>query len=614
MLLAPSGVRALMRHFCARHIVTMRRGSSDRKSAESTTELLGRGTMEARNKKIEDWFAMVKQGQVVLPRFQRHEAWRHNQVVGLLENVLRDPPLPVGALLTLEVGDEELFFSRPIVGAPNPQSKPTMHLLDGQQRMTALWRSLTGDYRRDGIDVFISLKVFDPDEENDTDLDETVDAPRVEAIKRWDRKGVLQPEWANSPVSALKQGYLPAVILCPGSVGEAALSDWKKAIQDAELLTFEMVERLGTLRQRVAKYDIPFLSLGSKTGRGTALDVFIKMNTSASPLKDFDIVVAQLESATGDSLHDMVEELVESVPAARDYGRIEDVILSVAALLMDRPPLKKTYLDTAYGSEFASVWSRLKHGFKYGIEFLRAEAILNEQCLPSEVAVYLVCALWADVREHDFDKGGNARSLIRKALWRASFTSRYGKTSATRAYADYRVLRDMIAGKETSLCDLFDETYYPLPAKEEMILAGWPGRKDRLPRAMLASSLRRGGLDFADGAPVTPDNFHSREFHHLYPVGVLSGDRADEWVNRALNCALITWTTNRKVGAQTPSEYISKRAKAASLGEEAVRQRLESHLVPYDALVADDYGAFLEARAERMYADMLVLCQGGLPL
>ncbi len=567
--------------------------------------------MEARNKKIEDWFAMVKQGQVVLPRFQRHEAWRHAQVVGLLENILRDPPLPIGALLTLEVGDQELFHSRPIVGAPTPQSKPAMHLLDGQQRMTALWRSLIGDYRRDGIEVFISLKAREDDEEDNHT--ETADTPKVEAIKRWERKGVMQPVWANDPVSMLKEGYLPATILCPGSTGEEALNNWKKAIEEGQLLTFDLVDRLVTLRQRVAKYDVPFLSLNSKTGRDTALDVFIKMNTSATPLKDFDIVVAQLESATGDSLHDMVEELVESVPAARDYGRIEDMILSVAALLMDRPPLKKTYLDTAYGNDFASVWTRLKHGFKHGIAFLRSESILNEQCLPSEVAVYLTCALWADVPEHAFDDGGNARALIRKALWRGCYTNRYGKTSATRAYADYRVLRDMIAGKETGPCELFDETYFPLPAPEEMLLAGWPGRKDRLPRAMLATGLRRGGLDFADGASITPDNFHSREYHHLYPVGVLSGDRADERVNRALNCALITWTTNRKVGAQTPSSYISKRAAAASLGEEAVRHRLESHLIPYDALIADDYEAFLTARADRIHADMMKLCQGGVP-
>ncbi|WP_296721994.1 DUF262 domain-containing protein [Erythrobacter sp.] len=568
--------------------------------------------MEARNKKIDDWFAMIKQGQLVLPRFQRHEAWRQAQVVGSLENILRDPPLPIGALLTLEVGDKELFHSRPIVGAPETGGKVMLHLLDGQQRMTALWRSLTGDYRRDGIDVVVKLIPDEEDGEGALD-DEAIDAPKVEILKRWDRKGVLQPVWANDPVTMFEEGYMPVALLCPGAQGEASLEAWEDALDDAKLLTKALTKRVSALRQRVSSYNIPFLSLSSTTGRDTALDVFIKMNTSATPLKDFDIVVAQLESATGDSLHDMVEDLVASVPAARDFGRIEDIILSVAALLMERPPLKKTYLDTSYGDEFGSVWDRLKHGFKHGIAFLRSEAILNEQCLPTEVAVYLTCALWADVPEHGFDNGGNARTLIRKALWRACYTNRYGKTSATRAYADYRILRDMVAGKADPGCELFDEVFNPLPAKEEMVLAGWPGRRDRLPRALLATGLRRSALDFADGASITPDNFHGREFHHLYPVGVLSGDRADEKVNRALNCALISWTTNRKVGAQTPSHYIANRAAKASLGENVVRQRLESHLIPYDALIGDEYDGFLMARAELMHADMINLCDGASP-
>ena len=153
--------------------------------------------MEARNKKIEDWFAMIKQGQMVLPRFQRHEAWRHAQLVRLFENILREPPLPIGALLTLEVGDKELFHSRPIVDAPEVDTKPSMQLLDGQQRMTALWRALTCDY--DDLDVFIRVRP-DESEHSETDIepDDDVDAPAVEAIKRWDRKGVSQPVWTST--------------------------------------------------------------------------------------------------------------------------------------------------------------------------------------------------------------------------------------------------------------------------------------------------------------------------------------------------------------------------------------------------------------------------------
>lgn len=569
--------------------------------------------MEARNKKIEDWFAMIKQGQMVLPRFQRHEAWKQSQIIGLFENIMRDPPLPIGALLTLEVGDEELFYSRPIVGAPEIDTKPSMHLLDGQQRMTALWRSLMCDY--DDLEVFVRIR---PDSDLDdgdqgSNSDEDVDAPTVEAVKRWDRKGVRQPVWADDAVETIERGLIPATILCPGSKGEEARDLWRKALQKAERIDLDLNDRVTVLRQRVAKYDIPFLSLDAKTGRDTALDVFIRMNTSATPLKDFDIVVAQLEGATGDSLHDMVEELLEEVPASREYGKVEDIILAVAALLMKRAPLKKTYLDPSFGNEFSNVWDRLKFGFKHGIEFLRSEAIFNEKSLPGDAVVYLACALWADVPEHNFDEGGNARTLIRKTIWRAAFTDRYGKTSATRTFADYKVLRKLVAGKKNKRCELFDTTLYPLPEIGELMIAGWPGRKDRLPRAILATGLRRGGLDFADGAAISADRFHSREYHHLYPVGVLGGDRKDEKVNRALNCALITWTTNRRVGAKTPSEYVRQRAEKASLGEKVVRQRLESHLIPYDVLIADDYDSLLEKRAELVHTDMLKLCEGASP-
>ena len=36
-------------------------------------------------------------------------------------------------------------------------------------------------------------------------------------------------------------------------------------------------------------------------------------------------------------------------------------------------------------------------------------------------------------------------------------------------------------------------------------------------------------------------------------------------------------------------------------------------LVPYDALVADDYETFLLARAKRVHSDMLMLCEGAIP-
>ncbi len=557
--------------------------------------------MEARNKRIEDWFSMIKQAQAVLPRFQRREAWKTAQIIGLLENVLRKPSLPIGVLLTLEVGATELFHSRPLVGAPEPDGLPQLHVLDGQQRLTALWRSLNGNY--ENLNFYVALEV-----ESEDDSDATTHA--VSAVKRWDRKGVMQPVWANRPIDVLERGLIPVTILCPGSEGEAKYKAWKNAIKDEGELEDEVIEQVAALRQQVANYQIPFLSLDAKTGRETALDVFIKLNTSATPLKDFDIVVAQLESATGESLHELVDELVAATPALAAYGNKEDLILSVAALLMERPPLKKTYLDKSFGDDFKDVWERLKRGMQHGTEFLRVEGVLNEKCVPSDAALYLTLALWADVPLNGGDVSGNARSLIRKAFWRGSFTDRYGKTSATRAYADYKILKKHVAGDDDENCDLFAA---PLPEVDELHDAGWPGRKDRLARAILSVSLRRGALDFADGSPITNKDFGNREYHHLYPYGYLERERGDDYVNCALNCSLISWTTNRRVGAKSPSKYINERAEAASLGEKVVKNRLQSQLIPYDALISDDYDDFLKKRAALIHADMIALCEGAIP-
>ncbi|HZD24728.1 MAG TPA: hypothetical protein VE631_00585, partial [Alphaproteobacteria bacterium] len=58
---------------------------------------------------------------------------------------------------------------------------------------------------------------------------------------------------------------------------------------------------------------------------------------------------------------------------------------------------------------------------------------------------------------------------------------------------------------------------------------------------------------------------------------------------------------------------IDARAEAANLGEVEVRQRLRSHLIPYEELIAGDYDAFLQARATLVDLHMKALCEGRTP-
>ncbi len=549
-------------------------------------------------KSVEGWFNMIRQGHITLPRFQRDEAWKRQQIEGVLENMLREQQLPIGALLTMEVGDEELFISRHVSSAPKvANSKPKVNLLDGQQRITAIWRALNDTY--EDFSVFVSL--------------ENIDKPSVDIVRKSVRKNSETrslPSSVGNPVNALARRKVPAKVLLPGVEGEQFKDKWiREATQGDPEKMIEILNQISNLRGRVAKYHIPYIELPVSVGKETALDIFIKMNVSSSLLKDFDIVVAQLESSTSRSLHDMIAELKGSVPAVKKFGNVEDLALSVGALLNDRPPLKSTYLDKSFGEELDRVWDSVVNGVERGVKFLQSEMMFNEKLIPTEVITNLTCALWAVLPIFGTDEEAVARKIIRKAVWRASFTDRYGRVTS-KAFQDFKSIKKILQNPSSQeVPQLFDDISYPLPTEEDLVRSGWPNRRDRLGRAILATSLRDGGLDFASDEKASAENIGDREYHHIFPRALIE-DQFPTEAHSALNCALISWRTNRKISAKSPAEYITERAKHANISMIEVKRRLESHLIPFDELMEGDFQAFLKARAKIIHERMTKLAEG----
>lgn len=553
--------------------------------------------MEARNRSLPDWFTRLRTGQLVLPRFQRFEAWTHLQITNLLNTVLQG--LPCGALLTLEVAGDEPFVSRPVPGPVEGGERITEHLLDGQQRLTALWRSLNDDYENRAY-----LIQLGPDED-------TGEPFTAVSHSRYQRNGTPYPLWLHNPSDLWQRGLVPVSLLRPGGEDADNSREWAKTAASGTDVMIDIIQKVNGLKSKFASYNIPFLSLPNTTDREIALDVFIKMNTSASPLTDYDIVVAQVEAATEIGMHDLVDMLNEKALNLSSYGKPADVMLAIGALLQDRTPTKSSYLSADFPARLIDDWEKIENGAERMVKFLEEERIFDERRLPSDVLLHSLGALWAQSAEY-LDAEGEARNLLRKFLWRSIFTERYDRTSATRTLADYRELRDLLAGDSSKSPPIFDEAQYPLPNAEVLKTAGWPTRKDRLARGIMALSLRPGGLDFADGSPVTREHLTQREYHHLFPKGWLATSGIDEQkANIAINCALVTWKTNRNLAAKAPSDYISERAASSTLGGEEVRRRVASHYVPYEELMSNDYEAFCEVRAKQLHELMVQLCEGG---
>lgn len=562
---------------------------------------MAQGSVQAQNRTIAEWFQLVHSGALKLPRFQRHEAWDRATVVSLLETVLRG--LPAGAALVLNVGEPEPFVSRHLVTAPDVDGRVTEHLLDGQQRLTALWRSLYGTY--DDLTLFVT---WEPDPDH-----EYVETVEVVSQPRWMRNGRRYPLWCDDPVDVFERGYVPVTLLAPDAHDRA--SDWIQAASADPSEVIKWINRLAALRQQVAAYNIPYLYLPQSTPKDVALDVFVKMNTSNIRLTPFDIVVAQVEAAAGASMHEILEGIGSYVPSAAAYGDLGTLLLDIACLHAGRTASKANYLRLDY-EKLPEQWKQMIEPLRFMVSLLEEERVYDEARLPSSPVLPVLAALAKEVPPVG-DAHGNARRLLRYYLWRAFLTRRYESTTGTRSFQDYTALRDALrsgAPLAEVRAPIFDETAYPLPTAEQLLTARWPKTRDLLARGVLALSLREGAHDIADDTPVTRDSVTRREYHHLFPDSTLvkRAKYEEDESFRALNCALVTWQTNRRVSNLSPLQYLKDRVDAAHLGEAEIAARLESHLVPWGTIknsgpypdgcdpqvIRDDYESFLRERAE----------------
>jgi len=577
--------------------------------------------MHAYDRFLPEWFNHIRSRQITLPRFQRPEVWGPGEVSGLLTNVLRG--LPSGATLILQVGDEEKFESRTMIDAPESSEKVTEQLLDGQQRLTALWRSLHDKYPDRSY-----LIGFEDDPGN-----VSLKLPYVYGQARWIKNGTRYPMWVDDPQECWNRGYIPIALLRPEDM-EEIIDQWVEeaisiSVTDKHQAYKVLKKIINELRIKIREFNLPYLSLPFNTPKEVALDVFIKMNTSSVRLSTYDVVVALVEEETGKSLQEHVDSLNTKVPRASEYADLPNLVLDVVALLQNRIPSQAGYKGLDY-KKMLTDWDIIVKGIEGMVNFLEEQSIFDAQRLPSYTAIPIIAALWGYLPTQS-DKQGNARILLHKFLWRAFLTSRYEQSSTSNALQDYRGLRKILCeGATENVVPILNQELYPLPTKELLLQADWPKRKSILGRGLLALQIKCGAHDIADGKPATLANIKSkeqpREYHHLFPVATLEDAKIpNNQIFSALNCALVTWRTNRAISDKDPITYLKERADNCALGEEELKRRLRTHLIPHAQLavgysgmsdderrarVKDDYFTFRLARAEVLEKAAQIACEG----
>ena len=564
------------------------------------------------------WLTKIRNGTISLPRFQRGITWKDSHMIDLLTALLQRRPVGVLLILELDPRNEAPFNPHRLRNAPPLELDSCTELvLDGQQRLTALWRVLTNVFYSDNPPAGSKRSFFAKIKNNGAELE----FDEVLCIRSTASSG---RETLEKPEVAWEKKLIPIHLLGEESTTSVNdIEDWCDTATRQDARASRKLERkLKKLSISLMSRDISYYALPSDTSRETAINVFIKSNESSVKISRFDIAVATIEREKQKPLRELIENIELSTDRlARFFGDDEDarvstigeLVLKISCLIADCAPTDKYYISEKVIGVVTSKWDDIVRGLNWTLKFFEEEKIWDAKRLPSVVPLRVIPALYQKrPDDNEPDAQGSFDSKVRRYLWLSFVTSRYDHNANTRLYHDYDKFAD-------DSSPIFKNQDYPIPSLDVLINLdnplSPPTRKNSLSRAILAVTLRGGAKDLASDVRIRKSNIRNRQYHHLFPKKLLENEsRKPGEINHVLNYALISNITNNLLQAKPPIEYLKKRLRL-DIGMNKIRNRVESHLIPFDQLNVESgtdgkYESFLRARGEKIIEAIKALCDG----
>ena len=519
-------------------------------------------------RQIQAWLNDIQRGLVRLPRFQRDEVWTSEKVENFLWAILKERP--IGVFLVLEANPAELpFETRPLPGTPDNGETCRQYLLDGQQRLTALWRSFSDNYPDRVYYVSFEEKA-----------DRYVEA-EIKAVKRTSRES----EIIGDPVKEFEKKLLPINILGPENVRVNSPTAWRKKVEQATECNDESLDNLiMRLRDNFSGTPLSYFSLPQNTPMDEAIDIFIETNRSSVPLSSYDLAVAQMELKASESLKDRVEELIHDVPAIADLeSNVGDLVLKIQCLFEGKKPTNN-YRNLDFEA-LSGNWMEIVEGIRWTAKILGELHIFDNRRLPTGIPLRVLPALHCHIPQEG-SKHANAMRIVKKYLWCAFLTDRYDRQANDRLKEDFDRLVDVLRkGKQESIVPVFKSEG---PKDPDVRVAAWPKGRSRLSRSILVACSLDGAKDIASNRSVLQKERF--DHHHIFPKASLKMSEREP--DLALNCMLLEPLTNKEWSKKWPGDYLIEMIGATKYSdpEEEIAKRLNTHLLPAQKLISAKAG------------------------
>jgi hypothetical protein len=378
-------------------------------------------SIDAKPIHLEDLLNSVESGTAVLPAFQRDFDWSDSDVVSLLATLLSG--WPAGSLLLMN-GNPTFFDVRPFEDGPEVSNSIKLVVLDGQQRLTALYRALRG--KGESVFVLDASKLVGAEPDAD-DLEEAI---RVIPRRLWSRDYDFDRQRRES--------------LVPLSVFKTA-SDyfaWRdRIIESTPASDRTSVGKLyaDVYRNHLGKlntYAFPVVLLDNDLPPAAVARIFERINRTGLRLSTFDLLVARVYDQDWNLRLKWNTARREIEPIAHWLGEDGLPVVQAISLHLDSD-VRQPAMLALRNSDIRAEWDNAVDNTARAIEKLRDIGVPSPNWMPYRGLLLPLAELAARNGPSALQ---NDHGRLATWFWGRSFALNYDVGSSTRIVSDAKLL------------------------------------------------------------------------------------------------------------------------------------------------------------------------------
>lgn len=505
----------------------------------------------------------IDTGEIALPDLQRPFVWDNTKVKELFDSIYKG--LPIGMLILWKINESNNEF-KPI--GLDKKTTPSKLIIDGQQRLTALFSVITGseiidkDYKKRQIKI-----AYNP-------FEEIFEVQNV-AIKN-------DPLWISN-ITDIFQGNLFSFVT-------DFISNVKEKRPDFDFDESEIQNNISSLKTLETSYQLSAIELASSLDPEEVSEIFVRINSTGKQLTQSDFIFTLMSLYWPEGKDNFETFVYESKKPAEignsSYNVIneeptnENLLRSTISYSFLRGRLRYAYLilkgrdlenQTTTEEERVKNFEILKDGtekvlnlsnWHQFISIIQATGFVNENMIGSKNALYQTYALYLLGRKYGFSHM-ELKSTIARWFVFGILTRRYTSSPESiieQELSNFREHENLIEFLESIMMAELTNDFWEVTLPQRL----------KSSRTNPAESIYIASKIFEDNnvlfseiklkdylSPLINAPKKQVEKHHIFPKNYLKTEMQLKQVdfNQIANMIYIDYSTNIRISDMPPFEY-----------------------------------------------------------